>query len=134
MVLVYELELARSLTEQGAALRRMGHRSDAVQTLRRALDLASRCGALVLAQRAREELVVAGARPRRERVRGVDSLTASELRVARMATTGMTNRDIAEALFVTIRTVTTHLGHVYQKLDVSGRGQLAEAIAADLTS
>ena len=73
----YELELARSLTEQGAALRRMGHRSDAVQPLRRGLDLASRCGALVLAQRAREELVVAGARPRRERIRGVDSLTAS---------------------------------------------------------
>ena len=76
---------------------------------------------------------MAGARPRRERVRGVDSLTASELRVARMAETGMTNRQIAEALFVTIRTVTTHLGHVYQKLDVSGREQLADAIAADPT-
>ena len=133
MILRYELELARSLTEQGAALRRMGHTRDAVQPLRRALDLASRCGALVLAQRAREELVVAGARPRRERIRGVDSLTASELRVARMAETGMTNRQIAEALFVTIRTVTTHLGHVYQKLDVSGREQLADAIAADPT-
>ena len=129
----YELELARSLTEQGAALRRMGHTRDAVQALRRGLDLASRCGALVLAERAREELIVAGARPRRERIRGVDSLTASELRVARMAETGMTNRQIAEALFVTIRTVTTHLGHVYQKLEVSGREQLGAAIAADLT-
>ena len=129
----YELELARSLTEQGAALRRMGHTRDAVQALRRALDLASRCGALVLAEQAREELVVAGARPRRERIGGVESLTASELRVARMASTGMTNRQIAETLFVTIRTVTTHLGHVYQKLEVSGREQLADAITADPT-
>jgi ATP/maltotriose-dependent transcriptional regulator MalT len=127
----FNLELARSLSEQGAALRRRGRRRDALEPLRRGLDLASRCGALVLAKRAREELIACGARPRRERIGGVDALTASELRVARMAAEGMTNREIAQALFVTIRTVTTHLGHVYQKLDVSSREQLPNAIAAD---
>jgi DNA-binding CsgD family transcriptional regulator len=54
---------------------------------------------------------------------------ASELRVARMAAEGMTNREVAQALFITIRTVTTHLGHAYEKLGISGREQLAEKLA-----
>jgi DNA-binding CsgD family transcriptional regulator len=126
-----DLELARALTDYGAALRRAGQRRDAREPLRRALDLATRCGAPMLAVRAREELIAAGARPRRGRVRGADALTASELRIARMAANGMTNREIAQALFITIRTVTTHLGHVYQKLEISGREQLAHALQAD---
>ena len=130
----FKLELARSLTDHGAALRRIGRRREALEPLRGGLDLASRCGALVLAKRAREELIAAGARPRRERIRGVESLTASELRVARMAASGMTNREIAQALFVTRRTVETHLGHAYQKLDVSSREQLANALALDLVN
>ena len=124
-----DLELARALIEHGAALRRAGRRRDAQDTLRNGLDLAAQCGSLVLAARARDDLVAAGARPRRERRHGVDALTASELRVARMASGGMTYREIAQALFVTVRTVTTHLGHVYQKLDISGREQLAHELA-----
>ena len=127
----FKLELARSLTDHGAALRRIGRRREALEPLRRGLDLASRCGALVLATQAREELIAAGARPRRERIGGLESLTASELRVARMAADGMTNREIAQALFVTRRTVETHLGHAYQKLDVSSREQLPNALAPD---
>jgi DNA-binding CsgD family transcriptional regulator len=126
-----KLELARTLTEYGSALRRAGHRREARDPLRRGLDLATRCGALVVAARARAELITAGARPRRERIRGADALTASESRVARMAASGMTNREIAQALFVTIRTVTTHLGHVYHKLQIDGREQLAHALAAE---
>ena len=126
-----DLELACSLVEQGAALRRMGRRRDALDPLRRGLDLASRCGARVTADRAREEMLAAGARPRRERVYGVDALTASERRVARMAAEGMTNPEIAQALFVTVRTVTTHLGHVYQKLNITGRDQLVQALSAE---
>ena len=129
-----ELELGRTLTDYGAALRRAGHRRAAVEPLRRGLDLAAQCGALRLEARGREELIAAGARPRRFRIRGADALTASELRVARMAAGGMTNREIAQALFVTIRTVTTHLGHVYQKLEISGREQLSQALDADATT
>jgi DNA-binding CsgD family transcriptional regulator len=124
------LELARALTDLGAALRRAGLRGDAREPLRRALDLASGCGATVLAARARQELVAAGARPRRERTRGVSSLTASERRVAALAASGLSNREIAQDLFITIRTVKAHLGHIFQKLDIGSREQLGNAIAA----
>jgi DNA-binding CsgD family transcriptional regulator len=69
-------------------------------------------------------LVAAGARPRRERVSGVESLTASERRVAQMAAAGMTNREIAQALFVTMKAVALHLTHVYEKLEIAGRTEL----------
>jgi len=78
--------------------------------------------------RAREELLTAGARPRRERVSGVDALTASERRVAQMASTGMTNREIAQALFVTMKAVALHLTHVYEKLEIAGRPELSVAL------
>jgi DNA-binding NarL/FixJ family response regulator len=118
------LEQAHTLTELGAALRRASRRGEARQVLARALDLAAGCGARALAARAREELVTAGARPRRERLSGVEALTASERRVAHMAATGMTNREIAEALFVTMKAVALHLTHVYEKLGITGRAQL----------
>jgi len=123
------LELARTLTEHGASLRRAGRRRDARDPLRRALDLATRCGAVAISRRAREELIAAGAKPRRERITGVDALTASELRVAQLAAQGMTNRQIAQALFITMRTVSAHLGQVYSKLDLSDRAQIASAIS-----
>jgi DNA-binding CsgD family transcriptional regulator len=63
-------------------------------------------------------------------VGGVESLTPSELRVARMASEGRTNREIAEALFVSLRTVETHLTHAYQKLDIRSRSELAPALGA----
>jgi DNA-binding CsgD family transcriptional regulator len=72
--------------------------------------------------------VTAGARPRRERLSGVDALTASERRVAQIAAAGMTNREIAQALFVTTKTVALHLTHVYEKLDITGRAQLPSAL------
>ena len=128
-----DLELARTLTDQGAALRRAGRRRDARAPLRRALDLAMRCGAIALARRAREELVAAGAKPRRERISGVAALTASELRVAQMAAQGLTNRQIAQALFITMRTVSAHLGHVYSKLDISDRAQLPAVLSVERT-
>jgi ATP/maltotriose-dependent transcriptional regulator MalT len=123
-----KLEQAHALTDLGAALRRASRRSEAKELLARALDLAAGCGARALAARAREELVAAGARPRRERLSGVEALTASERRVAQMAATGMTNREIAQALFVTMKAVALHLTHIYEKLDIAGRTQLAEAL------
>jgi len=122
-------EHARSLTELGAALRRASRRSDARDALREGLDLADRCGALRLAGRARDELVATGARPRRTALRGRDALTPSERRVAQLAADGLSNRGIAQALFVTVRTVEGHLTHAYMKLDIAARDDLAVALA-----
>jgi DNA-binding CsgD family transcriptional regulator len=123
------LELSRSLIELGSAIRRRGRRSDAREPLRAGYDLATRCGAVPLATRARAELVAAGARPRRATMTGVDSLTPSEVRVARLASEGLTNREIAQTLFVTLRTVQVHLTNSYRKLDIQSRNQLPTALA-----
>jgi DNA-binding CsgD family transcriptional regulator len=125
------LELARSLADFGAALRRRGSRADARVPLRRALDLADACGARPLADRARQELRAAGGRPRRPRLSGVRSLTASERRIAGMAAEGLTNPEIAQSLFVTRKTVEAHLGSVYRKLGIRSRTQLAAALRDD---
>ena len=122
------LERARSLAELGAALRRDGQRAAARDPLARALDLAARCGARPVAARAREELRAAGARPRRPWRTGVDALTPSELRVARLAAEGRTNREIAYELYVTLKAVEGHLARAYAKLGIEGRSQLARAL------
>jgi DNA-binding CsgD family transcriptional regulator len=122
------LERARSITELGAALRRANQRAKARELLQKGLDLANRCGARPLQERALAELVATGARPRRLTVSGRDSLTPSELRVAELATEGQTNREIAQRLFVTQKTVETHLGHVFRKLGLESRAQLALAL------
>ena len=122
------LEHARTLADLGAALRRAGRRAEAREQLRTSLDLAHRLGGIAVANRAREELTIAGARPRRDALRGRDALTPSELRVALLAADGRTNRQIAEALFLTLRTVETHLTSSYSKLNISSRRELAEAL------
>ena len=81
-----------------------------------------------MAERARAELAAAGTGPRSIQRSGLDTLTASERRVARLAADGLSNPDIAQTLFVTVKTVETHLHRTYQKLDISSRGQLAGAL------
>ena len=122
------LELARALTDLGAALRRSGSRAQAREHLREGLDIAHGQGGVALADRARDELVIAGGRPRRDALRGRDALTPSELRVAQLAASGQTNRQIAQALFVTQRTVENHLTSSYAKLGISSRPDLAAAL------
>jgi DNA-binding CsgD family transcriptional regulator len=95
------VELARAITDYGAMLRRAGRRTEARAQLERGLDLAHHWGARRIASRARAELVAAGAKPRRDAMTGRDALTASELRVARLAAAGRTNREIAQSLFIT---------------------------------
>jgi DNA-binding CsgD family transcriptional regulator len=124
------LEHARALCDLGAALRRANRRAAAREPLRRALDLADACGARPLADRARQELRAAGGRPRRPRVSGVDALTASERRIAAMAAQGLSNPEIAQALFVTTKTVEAHLSNAYRKLDIRSRGELGGALGA----
>jgi len=123
-----DLELSRALVDLAATLRRARRPAAAREPLRRGLDLARRRGATALAERAWQELLAAGARPRRAALSGVEALTPSELRVAQMAARGLTNREIAQSLFVAVRTVTVHLNHAYQKLGITSRRQLAEAL------
>jgi DNA-binding CsgD family transcriptional regulator len=114
-------EHARALVELGAALRRSRHRSEARRPLREGLELATVCGAPRLAARARAELAAAAGRPPRREPTD-EMLTASELRVARLAVAGASNREIARDLYVSTKTVETHLSHVYAKLGLAGRG------------
>ncbi|MEV4319074.1 AAA family ATPase [Actinocrispum sp. NPDC049592] len=124
-----ELEHAYCLIAYGSALRRAGHRTRSLDPLRRGLDLATRCGAEPLATTAIQELHAAGARPRRAAVTGRDALTASELRVAHHAADGLTNREIAQTLFLSTRTVEVHLTNTYRKLGIDTRQKLKQAIA-----
>jgi DNA-binding CsgD family transcriptional regulator len=123
------VELIRARVDLGAHLRRANRRAEAREHLRSALDAAHRAGAGALASRAEVELRATGARPRSLVLSGLDSLTASERRVAELAGEGMTNREIAQTLFVTARTVEGHLTQVFRKLDLTARDGLAQALA-----
>ena len=125
------LEHARAQSDLGALLRRANRRTEAREVLREALDYAHRARAKPLAQHAETELRATGARPRRVVLTGLDSLTASERRVAEFASREMTNREIAQELFVTARTVEGHLTSIFRKLDVSSRDELPALIAAE---
>jgi DNA-binding CsgD family transcriptional regulator len=122
------LERARALVDLGSALRRARRTRDAREPLRRGLDLAQRCGAAELTQRAMREVTAAGARPRRTALHGLEALTPRELQTAGLAAEGMSNREIADALFVTVKTVEWHLKHSYGKLGIRSRRELAEAL------
>jgi DNA-binding NarL/FixJ family response regulator len=118
------LQHARALGDLGTALRRAGRTGEARDRLRAALDGASRCGAAGLAAHLTTELHDAGARPRAPWLTGVEALTPSELRVARLAAGGLTNNEIAAELVITPKTVKHHLGAVYRKLDITTRREL----------
>jgi len=127
-----QLELARTLVDLGTVRLRSGRRADGRAALNRGHDLAHDCGAAPLVARAREELAAAGARPRRERLAtGREALTPSELRFARMAADGRTNREIAQELYVAQKTVEMHLGRTYRKLGIAGRRELPGALDGD---
>jgi DNA-binding CsgD family transcriptional regulator len=116
------LEHARSLVELGGAMRRANRRSDARHILVRGLELAHECGAQRLSRRAHQELLAAGSRRSRFATSGHESLTASESRVIELAAAGSTNTEIAQKLYVTSKTVETHLTRAYAKLGLGGRG------------
>jgi DNA-binding CsgD family transcriptional regulator len=128
------LELARARVDLGRALVRAGRRDAAREHLRAGQELAFGCGATLLVDRAHRELLATGARPRRTAAAGRDELTPSERRVTRMAAEGLTNREIAQALFVTEKTVETHLGRAFVKLGVRSRKQLGEAMQMTASS
>jgi DNA-binding NarL/FixJ family response regulator len=124
------LERARTLADLGATLRRRNRRTEARELLREALDAAHRAGAKPLAEQAETELRATGARPRRILLTGLDSLTASERRIAELASQGLSNREIAQTLFVTTRTVEGHLTSIFRKLQLDSRNELPAALAS----
>jgi DNA-binding CsgD family transcriptional regulator len=122
-------EHARVLIDLGSMADAAGASSErALGWLRRGLDLADRCGAGLLAEQAHAALVSRGARPRRRRLSGAEALTPMERRVAERAAAGMSNREIAQDLFVTLRTVESHLTSGYRKLQIESRAGLANAL------
>jgi DNA-binding CsgD family transcriptional regulator len=129
------LARARAVADLGAMIRRRNRRTEARELLREALDAAHRSGASSLAEYAETELRATGARPRRVRLTGLESLTASERRVAEFACQGLTNREIAQLLFVTTRTVEGHLTSVFRKLQIDSREELPALLSGgDLVS
>jgi DNA-binding CsgD family transcriptional regulator len=122
------LEQAKALAALGGALRRARKPTEAREPLRRALELADVCGAQPLVDAVRSEIYATGARPRTTALRGVLALTPSERRVADLAADGQTNRDIAQTLYVTPKTVEVHLSNTYRKLGIGSRRELSAAL------
>ena len=122
------LDAARARVELGAVLRRARRPRDARGPLRDGLDLARRIGSSALADRARSELEAAGGRPRRERTTGSDALTPRERQIAELASSGLSNPEIAERLFVTRKTIEAHLRSVFRKLGAASRTELRDAL------
>ncbi|GAA3543008.1 LuxR family transcriptional regulator [Amycolatopsis ultiminotia] len=125
-----QLELAASLMELGSAMRRAGRRRECRDVLKRALALAHQAGALAVEARVHAELLAAGARPRRPMIDGPAALTPSERRIADLLAEGVTARQVAESLYLTINTVEWHRRNVYRKLGVTSREALADALTA----
>jgi DNA-binding CsgD family transcriptional regulator len=122
------LDHAHAVVDLGVARRAAGERKHARETLRAGLELARACGAPALVRRAHEELVAAGARPRRLQFSGLDALTAAERRICELAAQGASNREIAQQLFITPKTVENHLGRAYVKLGISSREALGAVL------
>jgi DNA-binding NarL/FixJ family response regulator/predicted negative regulator of RcsB-dependent stress response len=123
-------ERAAALVDLGAALRRSSQRREALELLREGLDQAGRCGASGLVERALREMHAAGGRPRRAAMHGAGALTRRERQVASLAADGLSNREIAEALVVTLKTVEWHLTHVFEKLEVGSRADLGAKLGS----
>ena len=122
------LELAHALADLGAELNRSGRRTEGRDAQRRAIKLAGQCGAVALAESAMAGLHAGPGRRARIELTGPNALTAAERRVCRQVAEGQTNREVAQALFVTEKTVERHLSSAYQKLGIRSRFQLASAI------
>ena len=116
--------------ELGSALAYIGQRVEARDALRPALADAEAAGAMVLAARARRELVATGLRPRQAALEGSAALTPRQRQICELAAVGKGNRAIAQELFLSVKTVETHLAAGYRKLGVSTRAGLAAELAA----
>ena len=123
-----KIQLTRSLLMLGGALRRRGEIAEARELFVRARDLAEECGSPGLTEQALTELEASGIRRRSGDAVGAGALTPSERRVAELAAAGRTNREIAQELFVTPKTVEVHLSATYRKLGIDGRRNLTASL------
>lgn len=124
------LEAAYARADLGTELVRRRRRREGREVLRLALEEALKCGATALAERVRTGLTSGGGRPARLELSGVDALTPAERRVCELAAGELTNREVAQTLFVTEKTVELHLTSAYRKLGIRSRFQLAPVMAS----
>ena len=124
---VSPVEHARTLVMLGNLLHELGQDS-ARETLYLGMDIAHHCGSASQVETAMEGLRVTGARPRRPTTSGSDALTPQERRISQLAADGLGNREIAETLFLTRRTVEMHLSNTYRKLGITSRKELPGAL------
>lgn len=128
------LEYGWTLAALGTALRHERKNLEAREPLAEALNIAVRTGAFGLEKHARDELAASGSAPRASDFQGMGALTPSEKRVAGLAVEGMTNREIAQSLFVTPKTIEVHLSNVYKKLDIKSRRELPDVFEPEVTA
>jgi len=121
-------ERARTQLCYGERLRRAGRRSDAREPLRSAVETFERLGATPWSERARAELAASGATARPRDPYAPDRLTPQELQVAVLVARGATNKEAGAALFLSPKTIETHLGRVYRKLEIRSRTELAHLL------
>ncbi|HTU84027.1 MAG TPA: AAA family ATPase [Solirubrobacteraceae bacterium] len=122
-------QLGRAHLLYGEWLRRQRRRRDAREQLRAALDLLSDIGAEAFAERARAELLATGEQVRRRAADTLDQLTPQEEQIARLASAGASNMDIATQLFISVPTVAYHLQKAFRKLEITNRASLARALS-----
>jgi DNA-binding CsgD family transcriptional regulator len=127
----WPLDHSRLLLAHGRWLRRQRRNADARRPLRAARDGFDALGATSWGERAREELRATGEASRRPAEHARDQLTPQELQIATMAARGMTNREIAQHLYLSHRTIGSHLYRVFPKLEITARSQLAEVLPGD---
>jgi DNA-binding CsgD family transcriptional regulator len=125
------VQLARAHLLYGEWLRRQRRRLDARAQLRIAQEMLEAMGVEAFAERARRELQATGETARKRTVETREVLTAQEAVIARLAREGLSNPEIGSRLFISARTVQSHLGKVFAKLAISSRGQLDQVLASD---
>ncbi|PWB96447.1 ATP-binding protein [Salinibacterium hongtaonis] len=119
-------EAARAHLVYGEWLRREGRRQEARDHLRTAHELLSDMGVEAFAERAARELHATGEHARKRTARPSDELTAQELHIARLVATGATSREVGSQLFLSPRTIESHLRNIFRKLEITSRRQLKE--------
>jgi DNA-binding CsgD family transcriptional regulator len=129
----WPFERARVHLALGGWLRRHRRPAESRVVLQAAREVFDALGASAWSDRARQELRAAGASSPRQNPAAVDQLTSTELHVAQLAAQGLTNREIGERLYVSPRTVSTHLQRMFPKLGVTSRGELAEVLRGAMT-
>ena len=124
------IELGRTELLYGSSLRRRGRRSDARVHLTAAHRRFTAAGALGWAEQARRELVAVGAAPRPSAPSPVGALTPQEQQIAALAATGASTREIASTLFLSPKTIETHLTRIYRKVGVRSKSELAHRMSS----